>query len=1033
MTTPVDPALLAAEYHLDAPLPAGLFAGEALIVEVTLRNTGRAPWLTGGAHPVRLGYRWLNGRGEPVVADGGRALLPAPVPPGMTARAEIRVESPPLPGRYELQVELLEEGVAWFSQRGVAPLRLEVTFAPPTAPRVAILNGNVIAHDAVGSHIVAQLETLRAAGYHTLVLTGFVDSRLPADVRRSMVMVSPEHLRDAASASAAALHFRQADLVIVNYSSYYDLVELIRDVRRGVVLFDYHGITPPELWGPAWPGYQDLVRGRDNLALVRYADYAIGHSRFTCDELIATGQIAASRVVLMPYAVVEASGYAGAPDPAVVERFGLAGQHVLLYVGRIARNKRVSDLVEAMPAILERHPATVLLIVGDDQAPAYRAYADEVRARAVALGVAEQVHFTGQVDDATLENLYRACAVFVTASIHEGFGMPVVEAMARGRPVVAADSTALPHTLDGAGLLFPPGEWAHLAAQVCRLLDDLPPPDDHHDPLALHRLAPAGPTDLAALRRGKIAIVTPRYGPQVLGGAETGLRSWAEHLAARGYQVEALTTCTVDMADWSDHLTPGVEHLNGVTVRRFSTTPVEATVFHRLLQKANRGERLRYAEERQFVANSLRSADLERYIAEHAGEYVCFIAGPYLFGTSYWPALSATAPWLLVPCLHDEPVAYLSIFRELLERSAALLFNTPAESALASQGLGVVNPYRACLGFGFADDPPVGDAARFRARTDLTGPFILYSGRLEPAKNVPLLLEWFAAYKAERSAPLTLVLTGTGSVTLPERADVVSVGHLDDRDLHDAYAAATALCQLSLNESFSIVLMEAWLQGCPAIVHADCPVTRGHIERSGGGYAADTYPAFRAALDALLSDPDHRAILGARGRAYVRAEYSWSALLPRIEEALARLSRPRGLYARLAQRGVSRALAFTRQRFADELLTLVEQALGDWPATFIAVRQETLRHVARVTRPDYQVRSRVPVAGPLIAWLRRQLTAHLKEPYLDPVIASQERFNRDLLETLLPLLDASLREQRLLRAEVERLRDRLNDRQGEGC
>ncbi len=1028
MTTPVDSPSLAAEYRLDAPLPTGLYAGEALIVEVSLRNTGRAPWLTGGAHPVRLGYRWLNERGAPVVADGGRALLPAPVPPGMVARAEIRVESPPAAGRYVLEVELLEEGVAWFSQRGVAPLRLEVAFAPPEAPRVAILNGNVIAHDAVGSHIIAQLQTLRAAGYHVLVLTGFVDSRLPADLRRSMAMVSPEHLRDPASASPAAAHFRRADLVIVNYSNYYDLVELIREVRRGMVIFDYHGVTPPELWGPEWPGYQDVVRGRDNLSLVGYADYAIGHSRFTCDELIATGRIAASRVQLMPYAVVENSSYAGPPDPAVVERFGLAGRHVLLYVGRIARNKRVSDLIEALPAILERHPATVLLIVGDDQAPAYRAYADEVRARAAALGVAEHVRFTGQVDDATLEELYRACAIFVTASIHEGFGMPLVEAMARGRPVVAADSTAVPHTLDGAGLLFPPGDTTQLAAQICRLLDDLPPPDDHHDPLALHRLAPASATDLARLRQGKIAIVTPRYGPEVLGGAETGLRSWAEQLAARGYQVEALTTCTVDMADWSDHLVPGVEQLNGVTVRRFSATPVEAPLFHRLLQKANRGERLRYAEEQRFIANSLRSADLERYVAEHASEYVCFIAAPYLFGTSYWPALNGAAPWLLAPCLHDEPVAHLSIYRELLERSAALLFNTPAESDLASRGLGVANPYRACLGFGFADDPPAGDAARFRARTGLTGPFILYSGRLEPAKNVPLLLEWFAAYKAERPGPLALVLTGTGSVTLPERPDVLSVGHLDDGDLHAAYAAATALCQLSLNESFSIVLMEAWLHGCPALVHAGCPVTREHVERSGGGYAVDAYPAFRAALDALLSDAEHRATLGAHGRAYVRAEYSWSVLMPRIEEALARFSRPRGLYARLAQRGVARALAFTRQRFADELLTLVERALAEWPASFIAVRQETLRHVGRVSRPDYQVRSQVPVVGPLIAWMRRQITAHLKEPYLDPMFASQERFNRDLLETLMPVLDASLREQRRLRAEVERLRERLDGR-----
>jgi hypothetical protein len=133
MTTPVASTLLAADYHLDAPLPAGLYAGEALIVEVTLRNTGRAPWLTGGAHPVRLGYRWLNRRGEPVVADGGRALLPAPVPPGMAARAEIRVESPPEPGSYALEVELLEEGVAWFSQRGVGPQRQGVAGAPTPA------------------------------------------------------------------------------------------------------------------------------------------------------------------------------------------------------------------------------------------------------------------------------------------------------------------------------------------------------------------------------------------------------------------------------------------------------------------------------------------------------------------------------------------------------------------------------------------------------------------------------------------------------------------------------------------------------------------------------------------------------------------------------------------------------------------------------------------------------------------------------------------------------------------------------------
>lgn len=1028
MTCSAQPDWIAAAYHLLTPPPSGLYLGEALIVELEIRNTGVVPWLARGGHPVRLGYRWLDLAGTPVVADGGRADLPAPVPPGMSVRAEIRVESPPQAGRYVLQVELLEEGIDWFSRRGVPPLTLEVSFAPPTATRVTILNGNVVARDAVGSHVTAQLETLRAAGYHTLVITGFVDHRLPAAVRRSMVMVEPDHLhrRISPAAAAAADHLHQSDVVIVNYSSYYDLVELIREIRRGVVIFDYHGVTPPELWGAEWPGYQDLVRGRNNLALVRYADYAIGHSQFTCDELIATGLIAPERVILMPYAVVETSGYAGAPDPAVVERFALTGRHILLYVGRIARNKRVHELVEALPIILERHPDTQLLIVGDDQAPAYRAYADEVRDRAVELGVADHVRFTGQVDDATLEELYRACTVFVTASIHEGFCMPVVEAMARGRPVVAADATALPHTLGGAGLLFPPGDHRALAEQVCRLLDELPRPADRNDPLAIHALPPADAAEIAMLRSRTIAVVTPRYGPQVLGGAETGLRSWAEQLAAHGYRVEALTTGTVDMADWRDHLAPGVEQVNGVTVRRFPTAPVEAHIFHRLLQAANRGERLRYADEQLLMANNLRSLELERYVADHADEYACLIFAPYLFGTTYWPLRRVPERSFLVPCLHDEPVAYLSVFRELMEESSALLFNTPAESALASQQMGVNNPYRECLGFGFPDDPPVGDAERFRTRRGISGPLLLYSGRLEPAKNVPLLLEWFIRYKTEHPSPLTLALTGVGSVALPTRDDVVGLGQLDDeQELRDAYAAALALCQLSQNESFSIVIMESWLQGRPVIVHAACPVTHEHVRHSGGGYAVEDYGAFRAALDALLADPAHADALGARGREYVRTNYSWSVLLPRIEEALARFTRPRPLYARLAQRGVVRALAFTRQRFADELLTLLEKALAENMPALTAIQRRVLRDQASVARPSYSVHSRAPIVGPLIAWLRRQLTSHLKEPYLDPIVADQERFNYNLLETLLPLLDASLREQRRLRAEVALLRSKL--------
>jgi O-antigen biosynthesis protein len=147
-----------------------------------------------------------------------------------------------------------------------------------------------------------------------------------------------------------------------------------------------------------------------------------------------------------------------------------------------------------------------------------------------------------------------------------------------------------------------------------------------------------------------------------------------------------------------------------------------------------------------------------------------------------------------------------------------------------------------------------------------------------------------------------------------------------------------------------------------------------------------------------------------------------------MERSLAAFTRPRPLYDTLAQRGVARALSFTRRRFADELLALVERAAGDNLAPLDAARREGLRQAAQVGLPGYRVRSGLPVVGRAVAWLRRQLTAHLKEPYLDPVIAGQERFNRELLETVLPALDESLREQRRLRAEVDLLRAQLDER-----
>ncbi len=157
-------------------------------------------------------------------------------------------------------------------------------------------------------------------------------------------------------------------------------------------------------------------------------------------------------------------------------------------------------------------------------------------------------------------------------------------------------------------------------------------------------------------------------------------------------------------------------------------------------------------------------------------------------------------------------------------------------------------------------------------------PFILYAGRKAAEKNTPLLVEYFARYKLTHpGSRLRLVLIGSGGVRIPPRlsADIVDLGFVPPQDKADAYVAALALCQPSLLESFSLVMMEAWLAGTPSLVHGRCAVTRDHCLASNGGLFFEDYFEFVEALELLAQDEGLRRRMGEAGRAYVLANYTW--------------------------------------------------------------------------------------------------------------------------------------------------------------
>jgi glycosyltransferase involved in cell wall biosynthesis len=387
----------------------------------------------------------------------------------------------------------------------------------------------------------------------------------------------------------------------------------------------------------------------------------------------------------------------------------------------------------------------------------------------------------------------------------------------------------------------------------------------------------------------KIVFVTPWYGLEAVGGAENEARKTAEalyHLG--GLDVEVFTTCAKNFStNWNvNHHTEGLDSVNEVPVRRFPIRVRDTEIFDQINYKLMRSIPITQEEERLFLKEMINSEKLCDFIRNHKEDYYFFFI-PYMFGTTYWGSKINPDRSFLIPCLHDESYAYLGTFKEMFNLIRGVCFNTHAEMELAKR-LYSMRPEAPFIVRGGLDTDFQWDADRFRNKYGLEH-FLLYVGRKEDGKNVPILIEHFARYKRTNQSGLKLVLIGQGSLDIPAnlKKEIIDLGFLPDQDKNDAYGAAFALCQPSLKESFSLVMMEAWLTSKPVIVHADCPVTLEHCRASQGGLYFANYYDFEGILEFLQAFPDVRDRLGSNGRRYVLENFTWERIVQNYIEALA--------------------------------------------------------------------------------------------------------------------------------------------------
>lgn len=413
----------------------------------------------------------------------------------------------------------------------------------------------------------------------------------------------------------------------------------------------------------------------------------------------------------------------------------------------------------------------------------------------------------------------------------------------------------------------------------------------------------------------KVGFVTPRYGPQIMGGAESAARMLAEHLrAATDWPVEVYSTCAVDHLTWRDELAPGTSELNGVLVRRFPSVAGRSPAFYGLdgrLRQAPAAASLNEAE-RWVQLNGPVVPSLVDALLRSDLDVVCFY--PYL----YYPTVRAIGrvpmPAVLHPAAHDEPALYLPVFARTFQAADGICYHTEAERRLVQRVYPevAVTP-QIVLGLGLADLPgPRRSGGSVLGLGDR--PYLVSVGRVDEHKGSVMLARFFATFKERHPGPLALALVGPVAAEIPPHPDIVVCGVLDEQDKRDVVADALLALSPSALESFSLVVLEAWALGVPVVVNGTCEPTREHCERSGGGLWFSDYEEFEVALERLLADPGLRARLGRAGFAYVERHYRWPVLIERYRVFLEGVRARGRRSARLARDGSAPSPVISRRQ-----------------------------------------------------------------------------------------------------------------------
>lgn len=449
----------------------------------------------------------------------------------------------------------------------------------------------------------------------------------------------------------------------------------------------------------------------------------------------------------------------------------------------------------------------------------------------------------------------------------------------------------------------------------------------------------------------KIAIINQRYGKEVNGGSETYTMQLAEHLKAF-FDVEILTTCALDYADWKNYFPAGVEEDQGIRIRRF---PVRGRRRPLLMKLTGRLMKLPGWNRKCWNHLWIRAQgpcvpELLSYLETHQETYDVFIFVTYLYYPAVYGLQKVGERSVFVPTAHEEPYIHFALMKDVFAAPAGFVFLTEEEKDLVQTLFPMgERPYRVaamgirtrseaghqeasaaerkteatgqvrqrmemgektCAGASWdtgtevtgqdgwiadteaalSETKPCTGTEVFRQKYDITGTYFIYAGRIDMDKGCRELIEYFEQYTAEHpEEDAELILMGSRAMEIPAVKGVRYLGFLPEEDKNAGIAGARALILPSRHESLSISALEAMGMGIPVIVNGHCAVLEGHCRRSGAGFAYYDAEGFCSAAEQLQVERIRRQ-MGEAGIRYVREHYCWERVMDQWKGLIAEVT-----------------------------------------------------------------------------------------------------------------------------------------------